>query len=114
MKGKYPASLFWTLLITNILVKHIYLFIPATTLLIVGIWVRPCLYIGLGLLLLDIGLSLFSALHNRHVFLTSDDPNFREAQEAILSENWKENLDRMLESNNESDEFAEENTEHQD
>ena len=97
MDKKYPSSLFWTQLIMDFLVRHIYLCIPGFTLVIVGIWVRPCLYIGIGFLLLDAGLSLFSALRTRSVFLNSNDPNFKEAQDAVLSANWDQNLRDLVE-----------------
>lgn len=101
MDGEYPKSLFLTVFFSNFLVKHIYLALPGLTLLIVGIWVKPCLYIGLAFLALDLILSLLGALQNRKVFLTSDNPNFREAQEAILSQNWRENMKKMVEQKQE-------------
>ncbi|MBO4289907.1 MAG: hypothetical protein J5865_07405 [Lachnospiraceae bacterium] len=100
MEKEYPASLFWTNLIITFLANHIYLTLPGLVLVVVGVWVRPCLYIGLGLLLLSSGLSLNTALTNRRVFLDSEDPNFQEVREAVLSENWRENVIELVEGGN--------------
>ena len=96
MQEKYPRSLFWTVFLTNFFAKHVYLALPGFTLLIVGIWTRPCLWIGLGLLVLDACLSLTQALHTRKAFLTSDDPNFQPFRDAVLSENWRQNIDNLV------------------
>ncbi len=99
MDRKYPANFFWTQLLFSLFVHHIYLCLPGLTLLIVGIWIHPCLYVGICLLVLDAALSLASALKSRYVVLTSDNPNFCEAQDALMSENWRENLQRLVDKN---------------
>ncbi len=96
MEEKYPRSLFWTVFLTNLFAKHIYLALPGFTLLMVGIWTRPCLWIGLGLLALDVCLSLMQAIKTRKIFLSSDDPNFQPFRDAVLSENWRQNFDELI------------------
>lgn len=96
MEGKYPRSLFWITFLTNFFAKHVYLALPGFTLLIVGIWTRPCLWIGLGLLVLDVCLSLMQAIQTRKVFLTDDSSNFQPFRNAVLSENWRQNLDDLV------------------
>ena len=74
---KYPTRLFIIGFITNILFHFFWLFIPCIILLIVGIFVKPCLYIGLALLLIDILLSLIEQFRIRQAFLEeSDNPDF--------------------------------------
>ena len=91
---KYPTSLFIIGLITNILFHFFWLFIPGIILLIIGIFVKPCLYIGLALLLIDIVLSLIEQLRIRQAFLEeSDNPAFREFQDALSTDGrWKNNI----------------------
>lgn len=91
---KYPTSLFIIGLITNILFHFFWLFIPGIILLIIGIFVKPCLYIGLALLLIDIVLSLIEQLRIRQAFLEeSDNPAFREFQDALSKDgSWKNNI----------------------
>ncbi len=95
---KYPTSLFIIGLITNILFHFFWLFLPCIILLIVGIFVKPCLYIGLALLLIDIVLSLIEQFRIRQAFLEkSDNPDFRAFQDALSKdENWKDNLGELL------------------
>ncbi len=98
MDKRYPKDLFWFHFFQTFLFHHIFLWLPGITLLIVGIWVRPCLYVGLGFLVMDLIASYLNAVRTRDVFLNSDNPNFKEAQDAVLSENWRENLQQMAEN----------------
>ena len=107
---KYPTSLFIIGFITNILFHFFWLFIPCIILLIIGIFVKPCLYIGLALWLIDIILSLIEQFHIRQAFLKeSDNPDFRafleesdshefRAFQNALSKdgNWRDNIGELL------------------
>ena len=91
---KYPISLFIIGFITNILFHFFWLFIPCIILLIVGIFVKPCLYVGLALLLIDILLSLIEQFRIRQTFLKeSDNPDFQAFQDALSKDgNWRDNI----------------------
>ena len=91
---KYPTSLFIIGFITNILFHFFWLFIPCIILLIVGIFVKPCLYVGLALLLIDILLSLIEQFCIRQAFLKeSDNPDFQAFQDALSKDgNWRDNI----------------------
>ena len=95
---KYPTSLFIIGFITNILFHFFWLIIPCIILLIIGIFVKPCLYIGLALLLIDILLSLIEQFRIRQAFLEeSDNPDFRAFQDALSKDgNWKDNIGELL------------------
>ncbi|MCH5198017.1 MAG: hypothetical protein J1E34_03830 [Oscillospiraceae bacterium] len=102
-KNKYPANLFRTGFFMN-MIKNFYLLFPAIILLIVGIWVKWCLFLGLALLALDIIISLAEQLQIRNAALNSSNPNFKKWQDAILSPNWKDNIINLTESRIESSE----------
>ena len=95
---KYPTSLFVIGFITNILFHFFWLFIPCIILLIVGMFVKTCLYIGLALLLIDILLSLIEQFRIRQAFLEeSDNPDFRAFQDALSKGgNWRDNIGELL------------------
>ena len=95
---KYPTSLFIIGFITNILFHFFWLFIPGIILLIVGIFVKPCLYIGLALLLIDILLSLIEQFRIRQAFLEeSDNPDFRAFQDALSKDGkWRDNIGELF------------------
>ena len=94
----YPISLFIIGFITNILFHFFWIFIPCIILLIIGIFVNPCLFIGLALLLIDIVLSLIEQLRIRQAFLKkSDNPDFRAFQEALSKDgSRKDHIDELL------------------
>ena len=97
MKNKYPVSLFITGFVLNLFVRFFFLFFSAVILLIVGIWIKNCRIIGLILLTLDMIFSFVAQLRIRKVTLCSKDPDFTEFQDAVLSEDWRENIQTMLE-----------------
>lgn len=83
-KRKYPMSLFIIGFITNILFRFIWLFVPAVILLIVGIFVDWCLYVGLALLVIDVVVSFIEQMQIRHTMLSeSDNEDFRAFQDAV-------------------------------
>lgn len=95
---KYPTSLFIIGFISNILFRYFWLFVPGFILMIVGIFVDSCLYIGTTLLLIDIVLSLIEQIRIRNTCLDeSDNPDFKAFQDALSKDgNWKENIGELL------------------
>ena len=94
---KYPVSLFLIGILMN-LIKNFFLGVPAIILLIVGIWVKWCLVVGLVLLLVDLLISLIEQIQIRRAVIDSDDPSFKEWQDAILTSDWKNNIVDLTES----------------
>lgn len=96
---KYPLSLFITGFITNMLFRYWFILLLAIILLIIGIWNENCLQIGIIFLGVDIALSLVEQWKVRKTMLEeSDNPDFREFQDAVLSGDWKQNVKDMVES----------------
>jgi len=60
------------------LTKNFFLFLPSIILLIVGIWVKWCLFVGVALLLLDVIISLIEQIQIRNATINSDNPSFKE------------------------------------
>lgn len=98
MKRRYPASLFVIGFITNIIFHFFWLFIPAVICLIIGIFSRNFLYIGLTILLFDVIISLIEQINIRNTFMSdSDNPDFRGFQDALSKDGkWNENLMEFL------------------
>lgn len=109
---KYPASLFVMGFIMN-LTKNFIFFYPGLLLLFIGIWSDICLKIGVCLLLADVAVSLIEQIQIRNATLNSDNPEFEDFQNAMLSENWMENIKNIVESKTESnrDETDDDDTE---
>lgn len=81
---RYPLSLFLIGFITNGLLHFFWLFIPSAILLIVGIFVDWCLYVGLVLLAIDIIASFIEQMRIRQaMLLDSDNEQFRKFQDAV-------------------------------
>lgn len=97
LERKYPTNLFIIGFLMNI-TKNFLLFFPAIILLIVGIWSKWCLVSGLVLLGIDVIVSLVEQIQIRNVTLRSDDPNFEEWQDAILSSEWQKNIRDLTKS----------------
>lgn len=97
-KKRYPASLFWIGFVTNVIFHFFWLFLPAVVLMILGIFLRGCLYVGLGILALDIILSFAEQLRIRAAFLAdSDNPDFRGFQQALSKDgNWTDNVKEFV------------------
>ena len=82
MKYKYPMMLFIMGLVTDFFIRFFFLSVPAAILLIIGIWVRPCLYAALALLFLDAVLCLVEGFRIRQAAIAeSANPVFRRFQE---------------------------------
>ena len=98
MKRKYPAKLFWFSLIANFMIRSFYLFLPGLILCIVGIWVKVCLWIGLGLLGFDLLINLVDQLRIRQTALTpSDNPEVNELMEALTGPGGLEAFGKLME-----------------
>ena len=97
---KYPTSLFVTGLITNILIRFFWLFVPAIIMLILGIWKDTCIYIGIALLVLNIAISFIEQMKIRHTFLSdNDNPDFNAFQDALSKDgSWIENIQELVDS----------------
>ena len=95
---KYPTGLFIIGFITNLLFRFFWLFVPGVVLLMIGIFVKSCLHIGLALFLLDIVISLIEQIRIRKTVLgESGSSDFKAFQDALSKEgNWKDNLGEFL------------------
>ena len=98
---KYPLRLFITGFISDIFFHFFWLFIPSVILLIIGKFVKPCLYIGLAILLLDVILSLIERIRIRSAFIKeSSNPVFNQFVEAMsMDGDLTENLDKFFKKN---------------
>ena len=94
---KYPASLFVIGFIMN-LTKNFLFFYPGLILLFIGIWSDVCLKLGLCLLFADVAVSLIEQIQIRNTVLNSDNPEFEKWQNAMLSEDWRENIQNIIET----------------
>ena len=117
---KYPVSLFVFGFVTNMIFRFFWLFVPAIIMLAVGIFLKPCLYIGLGLLISDAVVSLIEQLKIRSTLLKdSDNEGFSEFQSVFEKEgNWRKNIAEYVEEkavkvdyNSENDNDVKENRE---
>ena len=91
MATKYPTAPLILGLITDFFIRYFFLSIPSIILLIIGIWLKPCLYIALGLILLDLALCIIGWLKIKKTFETeSDNPDFKAFQDSVGSHGWRE------------------------
>lgn len=93
---KYPISLFVMGVVMN-LFKNLVLLLLALIFLVIGIGVQWCLELGLGLLLLNVVIAFVQQLQIRNTTLSSDDPDFQQWQEAMVSADWIKNIKEMTE-----------------
>jgi len=86
-------------LITNILFRYFWLFIPGLILQIFGIWIDWCSKAGLALLVADVIVSFIEQMRIRKAMLSdSDNEQFRKFQDAVSKEgNVFENVRRFVE-----------------
>ena len=97
MKRKYPTTMFWFFVLTNFLFHFFYLSIPGIILCVVGIWVKPCLWIGLAILGIDVILSIIEQLRIRKAAVTpSDNQEFNELMDAFCSSDGLDALGTAL------------------
>lgn len=96
MKQQYPVSLFFISLLSNAIGHYFYLFFPAVLLMLIGIWLKPCLYVGLALLLLDLFLSIKEQLLIRKTMLNGTEPALKPFQDALQSDNWAAEVRKIV------------------
>jgi hypothetical protein len=94
---KYPVSLFIIGFLMN-LTKNFFLLLSGLILLFIGIWVNWCFTVGVALLLIDVIISLLEQITIMNTTLNSDNPNFKEIQDAVLSPDWKDNVKDLVQS----------------
>ena len=87
VKRKYPMKWFWRFVLINFLFRRFYLSVPGVILCVVGIWKNTCLRIGVAVLLIAIGLSMFEQLRIAEAATAeSDNPEFNELMDAFCGE----------------------------
>lgn len=98
MKGKYPVQLFWLGFIANVLFRFMYLTLPGIILLIIGIWVFPCLVAGAVLLAVSIIVSLTEQLMIKKAAETvSDNEEFEAFRKNVTeSDNWEDGVKQFV------------------
>ena len=97
---KYPLSLFLVGYIMNVIFHFFWLFFPGLILALIGMAFKPCAYVALFLLALDLVLSFIEQMNIRRAFLEdSDNPDFREFQDAISKDgDWRANIHEIIEN----------------
>ena len=93
---KYPITLFLMGVVMNLL-KNFILLLLALVFLVIGIGVQWCLELGLGLLALNVVIAFVQQLQIRNTTLSSDNLDFQQWQEAMLSPEWMKNIKEMTE-----------------
>ncbi|MBQ7892294.1 MAG: hypothetical protein IJ359_09150 [Erysipelotrichaceae bacterium] len=102
MKRKYPTKMFIFFVLMNFISRHFYLFIPGIILCIIGNWVKTCLWIGLGILVIDLVWSFIEQLQIRKVALApSDNEDFNKIMDAFCGPEGLEGVRKVLESQEE-------------
>ena len=97
MERKYPTKMFWLFVLTNFLFHFFYLSIPGIILCVVGIWVKPCLWIGVTVLGLDAIFSIIEQLRIRKAAVShSDNPEFNELMDAFCGPDGFDAVRRVL------------------
>ena len=98
-KRRYPPDLFWFGYISNVVFHFFWLFWPSIVLILIGIFVKPCMYVALALLVLDLIISFIDQMLIRRAFLQdSDNPDFRAFQDALSKDgDWRENIQEIIE-----------------
>ncbi len=94
----YNGILMWKCFFLNFF-KNFLIWIPAVILLIIGIWIRLCLYIGFAVLLVNI---VFSFMTVRDVFYDVDPNAYIETPDDHLTEKAKLS-DRITDNQSDDD-----------
>lgn len=68
--------------------------------MLIGIFVKPCMYAALALLVIDLIVSFIDQMLIRRAFLQdSDNPDFCAFQDALSKDgDWRENIQEIVES----------------
>ena len=115
MKKGYPASLFLMGFMLNLVARNFILFISALILILIGIWVKECLLIGIAVLALDAVISFIIQMKMRSEMMNNDDPDFQPFRDAVLSSDWQANVMDLVEQkveDNSENSFIDEEDEH--
>lgn len=99
---KYNEQLFWSGFLLNIFRKAL-LILVAIVLGIVGIWIKPCLYCALGIIVIVLIWSFVQQLIIKHTVENSDNPNFTPFANAMMSDNWREEIENLVENKADKD-----------
>lgn len=92
---EYNHGLFWIGFLMNVF-KNWFLLVPGIALCIIGIWKKPCLYIGLALLMIDIVAAFIEQRRIKRAVETSDNPDFTQWAEIMSKDNWREEMKKAL------------------
>ncbi len=93
---KYNQQLFFVGFLLNIMRKFI-LVLAGVVLGIVGIWIKPCFYFALGIILIVLIWSFIQQLVIKHTVEHNEDTNFTPYADAMMSENWKDEIEKLIE-----------------
>ncbi len=99
---KYNKQLFWSGFVLNI-VRKFMLVLAAVVSGIVGIWIKPCFYFGLGVIFVVLIWSFVQQLLIKHTVEHSDNPNFTPFANAMMSDNLKDEIEKLVENKVEKD-----------
>lgn len=94
---KYPTILFIIGVLQNI-TKNFLILIIAIAFFVLGIWLKWCLIAGAASLVLAVVIAIIEQIHIRNEVVNSDNPEFQEWKNAMMSGNWMENIKNMVES----------------
>ena len=87
VKRKYPMKWFLRFALINFLFRFFCFSVPGVILCVLGIWIYGCLWIGVAVLLIAIGLSMFEQLRIAEAATAeSDNPEFNELMDAFCGE----------------------------
>ena len=91
MNNKYNPKLFLVGFLMNFL-RKIPLLLIAAVLAIIGIKNQTCSYIAFGIVILALVWSLIQQIQIKYTVEHSDNPNFEPFAQAMMSDNWKEEI----------------------
>ena len=93
---KYPLGFFVTGVLITAFFRLAILMITGLILVALGVFWKPLLFVGALIVAFDLLVAFSSQLRLRRITLSdSDDPEFKEFQNAILSRNWRENIKNL-------------------
>lgn len=103
MKRKYPTKMFILFVLMNFTSHYFFLFYPGVIFCIIGNWVKVCLWIGLGILGIDLILSYIEQCKIRKAALTrSDNEHFNKIMDAFCGPEGMEGVRKVIEEEEKS------------
>lgn len=93
---KYNSKLFLVGFILGISRKMPLVFL-ALVLGIISIWVEGCKAISIGLIILVVVWSLMQQIQAKYIVEHNDDPDFEPYANAMMSDNWRKDILKMVE-----------------